>query len=131
MSLTSLTGVASAPRSVAAAAAQTIALVLNEDAAVPDGDEDIQDLVLMLRGHIMQLGPAVHRKTGPLAGALGAAQDLAATEMPAEYVPARVYLRNLAKAVQALLAEMVSEQLPGRHPPPREAVQAHAAKTPR
>jgi hypothetical protein len=109
--------VTSAPRSIATAASETIGLVLNEDAPVPDSDQDVQDLVLMLRGHVMQLGPAADRKTGTLAEALGAAQGIAADEMPAEYVRARVYLRNLATAVQALLAEMGAAGLVCAHQP--------------
>jgi hypothetical protein len=109
--------VTSTPRSLGTAATETIALVLSEDSPVPDSDQDVQDLVLMLRGHVMQLGSAAPRKTGPLAEALGAAQDLAAREVPSEYVQARVYLRNLATAVQALLAEMGAAGLVCAHQP--------------
>lgn len=122
---------ASAARSLGAAASETTALVLSEDAPVPDGDQDIQDIVLMLRGHVMQLGSAAHRMPGPVAAALSVAQDLAAREMPTEYMPARVHLRNLATAVQALLTEMGAAGLVCAHQPqcpPAEARDGQAAR---
>ncbi|WP_439794476.1 DUF5999 family protein [Streptomyces agglomeratus] len=110
---------------------KTITLVLDEDAPVLDSDQDVHDLVLMLRGHVMQLGPAAHTMTGPLAEALSAAQDLSAREMPAEYVQARAHLRKLAATVQALLAEMrAAGVLCAHHPecPSAEASDGQAAQ---
>lgn len=93
------------PRSVVVSARETVALVLNEDSPVPESDRDVDDLMLRLRGHLMQLGPATPDRQSSLA-TLKAAQALASKEVPDDYLQARVHLRRLALAVQELITEM-------------------------
>jgi hypothetical protein len=87
-------------------AKETIALVLDEGAPVVDREQDVDDLVLRLRGHLMRLGSAVERSPMALTAALRDARALAGSDRPADFLKARVYLRKLALAVQAVIAEM-------------------------
>ncbi|MGW0538039.1 DUF6415 family natural product biosynthesis protein [Streptomyces sp. NPDC003032] len=87
------------------AAQETVSLVLDEGAPVPETDQDVLDLVLMLRGHLAQIGPALDHPTKALADALDTARTLAQTGMPRGFMPSRVYLRKLAQSVQAVLEE--------------------------
>ncbi|MFD8897576.1 DUF6415 family natural product biosynthesis protein [Streptomyces ardesiacus] len=75
-------------RSVVVSARETVALVLNEDSPVPEGDRDVDDLMLRLRGHLMQLGPATPDRQSSLA-TLKAAQAFAGKEVPDDYLQAR------------------------------------------
>lgn len=81
-----------------AAAAQTVSLVLDEDAPLPDTDRDVDGLVHRLRGHVLQLGPVVSGNSPVLRHA----QQMSACPIPAGYVPSRVYLVRLAEAVGQL-----------------------------
>ncbi|MEV7192337.1 DUF6415 family natural product biosynthesis protein [Streptomyces sp. NPDC093510] len=98
-----------AGRSRVVATRETVSLVLSEDAPVPESDEDVLDLVLRLRGHLTQLGLAVDRPVGLLAGALAEARHLAATDLPRGFMPSRVYLRRLALSVQVIVDELLPE----------------------
>ncbi|WP_329430130.1 hypothetical protein [Streptomyces anthocyanicus] len=85
-----------------AAAAQTVSLVLAEDAPLPDSDRDVNDLVHLLRGHVAQLGAL----TAPGSPALLHAQQLCSDCIPEDYVPSRVYLVGLAEATHDLVAHV-------------------------
>ena len=86
-------------REPAAAAAETVARVLDKDAPLPDTAQDIDDLVHRLRGHVLRLGAAVPAGS-PV---LKQAQQLSATPFPDGYMPSRVYLVHLAEATQELI----------------------------
>ncbi|MFJ8752194.1 DUF5999 family protein [Streptomyces sp. NPDC102441] len=121
------------PRSTVTSARETLALVLDEDSPIPEGDQDIDDLVLRLRGHLMQLGPAVHVHGIPrqAESALRTAQSLADIDVPARYMQARVHLRKLATAVKALITEMGAAGLVCDHQPecpPAQAADSQAAQ---
>ena len=119
-------------RSVVAPARETLTLVLDENAPLLEGDRDIDDLALRLRGHLMELGHAAPDLPCPaIEKALAEARQVADTEVPAEYVAARVYLRRLAEAVGAVIAELAGAGLVcGHHPecPPSGATDYEAAR---
>ncbi|MGW1614589.1 DUF6415 family natural product biosynthesis protein [Streptomyces sp. NPDC002285] len=50
------------PRNQAVAAAETVALVLDEDSPLPETTADVEDLARHLRGHINQLGVMVPKE---------------------------------------------------------------------
>ncbi|MFG2683385.1 DUF6415 family natural product biosynthesis protein [Streptomyces sp. NPDC048392] len=96
-------GIGAAPgpqRDRAVAAAETVALVLDEDSPLPGSAGDVEELARRLRGHIGQLGAVVP----PAASALRGAQQLASAGVPDGYMPSRVHLVKLAEATQALVA---------------------------
>jgi hypothetical protein len=120
-------------RSVVVAAKETIALVLDEESAVPEDDQDVNLLVLRLRGHLMQLGPAADASLScaSLADALDTARLLAAQEEPDNFMKSRVHLRQLAIAVQSVLTEMSKVGLACMHQPecpPADATDCQAAQ---
>jgi hypothetical protein len=119
-------------RSAIAPARETIALVLDENAPLPENDQDILDLVLRLRGDLMQLGHAIDSRPCPaIEKTLTAARHLAATDVPAENVAARVHLRDLATTLQSVITELVNADLVyGHRPecPPAEADEHQAAR---
>lgn len=120
-------------RSVVAAARETIALVLDEESPVPEDDQDVNLLVLRLRGHLMQLGPAADTslRCASLANALKTARLLAAQEAPDNFIKSRVHLRQLANAVQSVLTEMSRIGLACMHQPecpPADAADCQAAQ---
>ncbi|GAA4802987.1 DUF6415 family natural product biosynthesis protein [Streptomyces ziwulingensis] len=92
---------------LAAAASETAARVLGEDAPLPGTRQDVEDLVCRLRGHIMQLGAAVAAGS-PV---LDQAQRMSVAPIPDGYVPSRVFLVRLAEVVQSLV------ELSRRSPP--------------
>ncbi|MGW1107394.1 DUF6415 family natural product biosynthesis protein [Streptomyces sp. NPDC002540] len=103
----------------------SIALVLDDAAPVPESERDMEDLLLRLRGHLMQLG-AEGPRTGPWAQALGAARELAAQAPPVgDFLQSRVHLRRLALNLKSVLDETGEARLvcghqpecpPGQHP---------------
>ncbi|MFE3073595.1 DUF5999 family protein [Streptomyces sp. NPDC059247] len=98
---------AAGSRSVVAAARETLALVLDEDAPPLDGDRDVEDIVLRLRGHLMRLGDIARDRPVPgIARALAAAHTAAGMPLPAGYMDARVYVRRLAAAVEDVVGRM-------------------------
>lgn len=110
------------PRPVVASARETVALVLDEEAPVPESGQDVDDLLLRLRGHVMQLGPIAQSDSCSLT--LSVAQKLASSEVPGAYVQARVHLRNLAIAVQELMTDMGAAGLVCAHLPECPSAQA-------
>lgn len=123
----------SSVRSVVAAAKETIALVLDEESPVPEDDQDVNLLVLRLRGHLMQLGPAADTSLScaSVADALETACQLAAQEAPDDFMKSRVHLRQLAIAVQSALTEMSRIGLACMHQsecPPADAADCQAAQ---
>jgi hypothetical protein len=87
-------------RDRANAAAETAALVLDEESPLPESASDVEELAQRLRGHISQLGVVVP----PGASALRGAQQLASAGVPDGYMPSRVHLVKLAEATQELIA---------------------------
>ncbi|MFD5443647.1 MULTISPECIES: DUF6415 family natural product biosynthesis protein [Streptomyces] len=87
-------------RDRAVAAAETVALVLDEDSPLPESLGDVEELARRLRGHIGQLGALVPSSVS----ALRAAQQLASAGVPDGHMPSRVHLVKLAEATQALVA---------------------------
>ncbi|WP_206188958.1 DUF6415 family natural product biosynthesis protein [Streptomyces hirsutus] len=85
-------------RDQAAATAETVALVLDEESPLPQTSADVEDLARRLRGHIDQLVVMVPNEEP----ALRRAQQLGSAEVPDSYVPSRVYLVQLAKVTQEL-----------------------------
>jgi hypothetical protein len=82
------------------AAAETVALVLDEASPLPESAGDVEELARRLRGHISQLGAVVPPETS----ALRSAQQLGSEGVPDGYMPSRVYLVKLAEATHALVA---------------------------
>ncbi|MFI1765242.1 DUF5999 family protein [Streptomyces sp. NPDC020800] len=99
----------SAAQSVAVAARETCALILDEDSEAVESDQDVSDLVLRLRGHLMQLGPiidAVSAPAAPLRASLDEAREMAWTEVSGDFMESRVHLRRFAQVTHAVLVEM-------------------------
>ncbi|WP_240802934.1 DUF6415 family natural product biosynthesis protein [Streptomyces sp. A1499] len=86
------------------AAAETVALVLDEASPLPESAGDVEELARRLRGHISQLGAVVPPETS----ALRSAQQLGSEGVPDGYMPSRVYLVKLAEATQALVAAVLA-----------------------
>jgi hypothetical protein len=82
------------------AAAETVALVLDDSSPLPETDADVEDLARRLRGHINRLGVMVQKE----APALRRAQQLGSAGVPDDYMPSRVHLVRLAEATQDLVA---------------------------
>ncbi|UYQ60040.1 DUF6415 family natural product biosynthesis protein [Streptomyces peucetius] len=81
------------------AALETCALVLGEDSPLPETDRDVEDLVRLLRAHIMLLGIGLAAEFA----LLKRARELSAAELPKGYTPSRVHLRKLAEATRGLI----------------------------
>ncbi|MFB7031691.1 MULTISPECIES: DUF5999 family protein, partial [unclassified Streptomyces] len=104
-------------RSVVAAARETIALVLDENAPPLEGDHDVDDMILRLRGHLMELGHTALDQPHPaVEEALVAARKVADTDVPEKYVAARVHLRKFASAVVAVVTELAAAGMVCGHP---------------
>ncbi|WP_267881978.1 MULTISPECIES: DUF5999 family protein [Streptomyces] len=96
-------------RSFAAPVRETLALVLDENAPILDSDQDIDDVVLRLRGHLMELGHATPEPPRPaIEKAFKAARLLADIDVPTGHVQARVHLRQLAEAVNLVITELTN-----------------------
>lgn len=91
-------------RDGAVAAAETVALVLDEDSPLPESDADVEDLARRLRGHVHQLAVMVT----PGIPVLRRAQQLGSVSTPDGYMPSRVYLVMLAEATRELVATVQS-----------------------
>ncbi|MER7728625.1 DUF6415 family natural product biosynthesis protein [Streptomyces sp. NPDC096323] len=91
-------GSADVQRDQAVAAAETVALVLDDKSPLPQSAGDVEELARRLRGHIGQLGAVVP----PGAAGLRGAQQLTSAGVPDGYMPSRVHLVKLAEATQAL-----------------------------
>ena len=98
-------GSADAQRDQVVAAAETVALVLDDESPLPQSVSDVDELARRLRGHIGQLGAVAP----PGAATLRGAQQLASAGVPAGYLPSRVHLVQLAEATQALVASVQAQ----------------------
>ncbi|UFQ99778.1 DUF6415 family natural product biosynthesis protein [Streptomyces sp. Go40/10] len=111
-------------RDLLTAAAETVALVLEENSPLPETSDDVETLAARLRGHISQLSvvlpagdPAVTR-----------ARKLGSAAVPDGYVSSRVHLVHLAEATQGLIVAARErdpfERLPSLRPrrPSRDSV---------
>lgn len=85
-------------RDAAAAAAETVALVLAEDSPLPDSPGDVENLATRLRGHISRLGVSFPIDEPVLVRA----RQLGSAPLPDGYMPSRVHLVRLAEATQEL-----------------------------
>ncbi|MFD7862276.1 DUF6415 family natural product biosynthesis protein [Streptomyces sp. NPDC059783] len=94
---------------------ETVALVLDEAAPLPESADDVEDLARRLRGHISQLGLVLP----PEASSLRSAQQLASSGVPDGYMPSRVHLVKLAEATQALVAAVQTLGVDLAKPTPR------------
>lgn len=122
-----------AVRSVAVATRESCALVLGEDSGAVESDQDVHDLVLRLRGHLMQLGPAIGAATAAssLPALLDEARELAWAETSGDFMKSRVHLRDFALKVHAVLVEMSRIGLACMHQrecPPATAADRAAAQ---
>ncbi|WP_051900477.1 DUF6415 family natural product biosynthesis protein [Streptomyces aureus] len=98
-------------RDHAAAAAETVALVLAEDSPLPDTPEDVEQLATRLRGHISRLGVSLPIDEPVLVRA----RQLGSAPLPDGFMPSRVHLVRLAEATQEL-ADAVERLTPAdRH----------------
>ncbi|MEU9068889.1 DUF6415 family natural product biosynthesis protein [Streptomyces sp. NPDC048306] len=104
--------VSSAQRDQAVAAAETVALVLDEASPLPESADDVEELARRLRGHISQLGLGVPAGAPALRGA----HQLASEGVPDGYMPSRVHLVKLAEATQALIKVVRAHDLVSAHP---------------
>jgi hypothetical protein len=83
--------------------------VLDENAPILDSDQDIDDVVLRLRGHLMELGHATPEPPRPaIEKAFKAARLLADIDVPTGHAQARVHLRQLAEAVNLVITELTN-----------------------
>ncbi|MFG2924335.1 DUF6415 family natural product biosynthesis protein [Streptomyces sp. NPDC048305] len=87
-------------RDQAVAAAETVALVLDDESPLPQSVGDVEELARRLRCHTGQLGAVLP----PGASTLRGARQLASAGVPDGYMPSRVHLVKLAEATQALVA---------------------------
>ncbi|MCZ1008453.1 DUF6415 family natural product biosynthesis protein [Streptomyces lydicus] len=92
-------------RNQAVAAAETVALVLDEDSPLPESAADVEDLARRLRGHVNRLGVLA----APSEPTLLRAQQLASASVPEGYMPSRVYLVRLAEVTRELVATVQSD----------------------
>ncbi|MGW9170913.1 DUF6415 family natural product biosynthesis protein [Streptomyces decoyicus] len=102
-------------RNQAVAAAETVALVLDEDSPLPESAADVEDLARRLRGHVGQLGFLA----APGEPSLLRAQQLASDRVPEGYMPSRVYLVRLAEVTRELVATVRSDGVGPALPPRR------------
>lgn len=96
-------------RQATQAAAETVALVIDDTSPIPDTQQDIADLVMRLRGHIMQLTALLtpRRRRGVPESAqqlVDQAHKMRQQDCPSDYMGSRVYLVRLAEVTQHLLA---------------------------
>ncbi|MFB7597601.1 hypothetical protein [Streptomyces sp. NPDC056160] len=98
-------------RDQATAAAETVALVLDEDSPLPESAEDVEELVVRLRGHILRLGALLPGGVPVVAHA----QRLASLPLPDGYVPSRRHLVRLAEASRDVIAALAPDGRPGEY----------------
>ncbi|MGP8298113.1 DUF6415 family natural product biosynthesis protein [Streptomyces inhibens] len=94
-------------RSATDAAAETVALVLDESVPLPASQTDVDDLVARLRGHIVDLANLlVPGRLGhapeQLSRAVVRADTLRHRPAPHDHVGSRIYLVRLAEVTQEL-----------------------------
>ncbi|MFE2850105.1 DUF6415 family natural product biosynthesis protein [Streptomyces lavendulae] len=96
-------------RSVVVATRETCLLVLDEDSEAVESDQDVSDLLLRLRGHLVQLGPVIDAVSAPadsLLALLDEVRELAWAEAPGDFIKSRVHLRHFARVTHAVLVDM-------------------------
>ncbi|MYR62081.1 hypothetical protein GTY54_39735 [Streptomyces sp. SID625] len=98
-------------RDQASAAAETVALVLDEDSPLPETPGDVEELVGRLRGHVLRLGVLLPRDVPAVAHA----QHLASLPLPDGYVPSRRHLVRLAEATRDVIAALTAVDRPSGH----------------
>ncbi|MFG3403841.1 DUF5999 family protein [Streptomyces sp. NPDC048142] len=103
-------------RHVAAAAQETLAVVLADGAPIPENDQDVHDLMLRLRGHLMQLGALAPDRPSAVTKAmeLAWAQEVLVPELHAQ---ALMPLARFATAVRTVLWELRAEGALCEHSP--------------
>ncbi|MFI0885376.1 DUF6415 family natural product biosynthesis protein [Streptomyces sp. DSM 40868] len=109
-----------AQRDRTVAAAETVALVLDDNVPLPETSDDVETLAARLREHISQLAPSL--PTGD--PTVTRAQRLSATTVPEGYVSSRVHLMHLAEATQSVITAVrgrgsvagPASRLPGPRP---------------
>ncbi|MFF3359109.1 DUF6415 family natural product biosynthesis protein [Streptomyces sp. NPDC002917] len=90
------------PRSVVAAAEETLSMVLSDGALTPETDQDVHDLMLRLRGHLMQLGAMAPGRSRAVAEVMKMARQREA-EVPDSCARALMPLAKFAVAVRTVL----------------------------
>ena len=96
------------PRSVIAAAEETLSMVLSDGAPTPETDQDIHDLILRLRGHLMQLGAMAPDRSRAVAEVIKMARQREA-EVPDSCARALMPLAKFATAVRTVLWTLRAE----------------------
>ncbi|MFF7097799.1 DUF6415 family natural product biosynthesis protein [Streptomyces rubradiris] len=81
------------------AAAETVALVLDDNVPLPETSDDVETLADRLRDHICQLAPAL--PAGHPVVTL--ARELSSAALPDGYVSSRAHLVSLAEATRSLI----------------------------
>ncbi|MFC9266234.1 DUF5999 family protein [Streptomyces zhihengii] len=117
-------------RCVVSAAQETLAVVLTDGCPIPESDQDIHDLMLRLRGHLMQLGTLAPTQTEPVTSALEVAWVCEA-QVPVSHAQALLPLVRFASAIRAVLGALRAEGALCEHSspcPPASAVDRLAAK---
>lgn len=109
-------------RSVATAAMETIALVLDETVIVPATDQDARDLIFRLRLHHRQLSEGAHatapgRASGRVTDLLRRSGELIDSPVPGDLSEARDHLQSAVSAVKDLLVAMGAAGLVCVHQP--------------
>ncbi|BDH15328.1 DUF6415 family natural product biosynthesis protein [Streptomyces hygroscopicus] len=102
-------------RSATAAAAETVALVLDDSVPLPACQEDVDDLAERLREHIValtglravwRLDEAPEQPRRPVVQA----RALRRRKVPSDYVGSRIHLVHLAESTQHLLARAADDE---------------------
>ncbi|MFF9076080.1 DUF5999 family protein [Streptomyces sp. NPDC014872] len=122
-------------RSVATAAMETVALVLDETVVVPATDQDARDLMSRLRVHHRQLGEGARAAasglvSGRVTDTLRTSGELVGVPVPDDLSKARDHLQSAASAVKDLLVTMGAAGLVCVHQPecpPATAPDFHTA----
>ncbi|MFF7449911.1 MULTISPECIES: DUF5999 family protein [unclassified Streptomyces] len=105
------------PRSVIAAAEETLSMVLSDGAPTPETDQDVHDLMLRLRGHLMQLGAMAPDRSRAVAEVMKMARQREA-EVPDSCARALMPLAKFATAVRTVLWTLRAEGALCEHSPP-------------
>ncbi|MDN3260799.1 DUF6415 family natural product biosynthesis protein [Streptomyces sp. CSDS2] len=96
------------------AAAETVALVLDDNVPLPETSDDVETLAARLRIHISQLAPVLPARHPVVT----LARELGSAALPDRYVSSRAHLVRLAEATRSLI-EAVRRVGPGRWSPAR------------
>ncbi|MGW2984109.1 DUF6415 family natural product biosynthesis protein [Streptomyces goshikiensis] len=105
------------PRSVVTATEETLAMVLTDGAPIPETDQDIHDLMLRLRGHLMELGAMAPDRSHAVSEAMETARRRE-SEVPENCAQALMPLARFATAVRTVLWTLRTEGTLREHPSP-------------